>query len=124
MPLRCVVMRLLSADPGAVADYFRTQPGPGMVEPGAMHDKPWSLLRIWHVEILDSWMGSPSPTLFTRTSYCVAPSELRARGQIELVGRVETLLAASYAMRNHQTAQSGDPAKQVCLAFAFEWVDE
>lgn len=84
----------------------------------------WSLLRIWHVEVLSFVAESPNAHTFERTSYCLAPSTLRPLATPELGARVEQLLEASYRKRNYVSAQSGDATEMWWIAYACEWVAE
>jgi hypothetical protein len=84
----------------------------------------WSLLRIWHIEALESVIGDPKGVSFTRTSYVAAPARWRNLSQPELAGRIEQLLNAAYERRNWLTTQqSGDPVGLEPFVFYFEWVE-
>lgn len=82
----------------------------------------WSLLRIWHVEVLASVAGNPVAYLFARTSYCVAPGSWRELSADELGRRAGVLLHAAYAKRNHLSAQNDDPTPMWLIAYDHEWV--
>lgn len=82
----------------------------------------WSLLRVWHVEVLASVASAPGAYLFARTSYCVAPSSWRELSTDDLGRRAGVLLHAAYAKRNHLTAQSDDPTPMWLIAYDHEWV--
>lgn len=82
----------------------------------------WRLLRIWHVETLSTIAHRSDAYTFGRTSYCVAPERWQALGREDLDARVGVLLAASYAKRNHLSAQSGDAAEMWLIAYDHEWV--
>lgn len=82
----------------------------------------WKLLRIWHVEVLSTVAHRGDAVTFRRTSYCVAPARWEALDRDALDARVDVLLAASYAKRNHVSARSGDPSEMLLVAFDHEWV--
>jgi hypothetical protein len=82
----------------------------------------WRLLRIWHVEAIESVTHHPNAAMFSRTSYCLAPNRWEDFEPSELLRRVEFLLEAHYRRRNYQTAQTGDPVGMLWIAYAFEWV--
>ncbi len=82
----------------------------------------WSLLRIWHVEVLSTVAHRGDAITFRRTSYCVAPERWQSLDRDALDTRVGVLLAASHARRNHVSARSGDPSEMLLVAYDHEWV--
>ena len=84
----------------------------------------WSLLRLWHVESLESVIEHPEGVIFTRTSYVTAPKRWRELPTEVLTARLEQLLNAAYRVRAGTLAGSGDDTQMLWFGFYFEWVDE
>jgi hypothetical protein len=83
----------------------------------------WSLLRLWHVEALESVIENPQGVIFTRTSYLTAPARWRELPTDVLASRLEQLLIAAYRRRAATLAGSGDDTRMLWFGFYFEWVD-
>ena len=83
----------------------------------------WALLRLWHLEAMETVIADPGLVHFTRTSYLSAPIRWRALPMPELASRVEQVLAASYKLRGWELRTPDDPWSLVPFAFYFEWVD-
>lgn len=84
----------------------------------------WQLVRVWHVETLDSVAHHPIAPRFLRTSYCLAPSTWKKLDDLALRDRLLYALDLSYRFRNYQSAKSGDKAEMIWVAVAFELVDK
>jgi hypothetical protein len=83
----------------------------------------WCLLRLWHVESLESVIEHPQGIIFTRTSYLTAPARWRELSVPVLASRLEQLLDAAYKARAHTLAGSGDDTQMLWFGFYYEWVD-
>lgn len=83
----------------------------------------WVLLRIWHLEAMETVIEHPQLVHFTRTSYLSAPARWRDLPLPQLAARVEQVLAASYKQRAAQLRTQDDSASLVPFAYFFEWVD-
>jgi hypothetical protein len=82
------------------------------------------LVRIWHVETLDTVAAHSNAVRFLRTSYCVVPFAWKKLDALAVRDRVLYALQLSYRFRNHQSAKSGDEAEMLWVAVAFEFVDK
>jgi hypothetical protein len=72
--------------------------------------------------VLASVAGDPNAHTFTRTSYCLAPASWRELDEDELSGRLETVLLAGYAKRNHTLRGTDDPTPMQLISWDCEWV--
>jgi hypothetical protein len=86
--------------------------------------QPWVLLRIWHLEAMETAVAEQMPSHFTRTSYLSAPTRWRELPVRDLAARIEQVLAASYKRRAWQLRTPEDPWSLVPFAFYFEWVGD
>lgn len=84
----------------------------------------WMLIKLTHEEVLASVLGNPNAHTFTRTSYCLAPQSWKEMDTEEMVGRLEHVLLAGYAKRNHTLKNTDDPTPMELLTLDFEWVPE
>lgn len=83
----------------------------------------WALLRIWHVEMMDVAVGLAAGYRFMRTSFLSAPSGWRTMSTSDIAARVETVLAASYKLRNYMRTDDDHSCMEL-LGFWFEWVED
>ena len=86
--------------------------------------KPWVLLRVWHLETMESVVTSADPMHFTRTSYLSAPARWRDLPFAVLANRVEQVLLADYRRRAAQLRTDDDSDSLVPFSFYFEWVED
>ena len=83
----------------------------------------WALLRLWHVECLDTVIDQPTAYSFTRESYISAPAAWRELPIAQLLARIEQLLIAHYNQRAATSMTADDRARQEPFAYWFEWVE-
>jgi hypothetical protein len=83
----------------------------------------WALLRVWHVECLDTVIEQATAYSFTRESYVSAPQAWRELPHKQLLARIEQLLIAHYDHRARTSMTETDRARQVPFAYFFEWVE-
>jgi len=85
-----------------------------MTSPQVHAQRPWVLLRVWHVEADASVIEKPYGMTATRTSYVSAPLGWRRLPQMKLVARLEQLLDAACRRR---------AATPRVFVFFYEWVE-
>lgn len=84
----------------------------------------WQLVRVWHVETLDTVAHHPNAPRFLRTSYGAVPATWKKLDDVAVRDRVRYALELSYRSRNYQSAKSGDKAAMIWVAISFELVDK
>ena len=98
-------------------DSLRKPVGSPVTPEVPRNNNVWALLRLWHVEFLESVIDRPNAVSFTRTSYVTAPERWRqlyaagARGAHRTVA--ECLLQP--AQLSHGAVRRHDPHGSLCV---------
>lgn len=92
------------------------------VAEAARTEDAWALLRVWHLEAMETVIEHPAVCHFVRTSYVSVPTRWHALPLAEVARRVEMLLLAHYRIRAATLWTPEVDERMQPFAFDFEWV--
>ncbi|HEY4055585.1 MAG TPA: hypothetical protein VGM39_03215 [Kofleriaceae bacterium] len=83
----------------------------------------WELIRLWHFEMMEVVIDSPSGVHFVRTTYVSTPARWKDLAVPEIAARLEQLLDVHYRHRWHTMTIPGEPVERILpFGFDYEWV--